>query len=92
LNIFFSGIGGSGMSALAGFSSDKGHSVTGSDRLFDSNSDHPLFSRLKANGINIVPQNGQTITPSCDLLVFSTAVESNNPDLIRARQLAITRN
>lgn len=91
MNIFFSGIGGSGVSALAGFTADKGHSVTGSDRLFDSNPAHPLRSQLQRAGITIVPQDGKALSPSYDLVVYSTAVESHNPDLIRARQLTITR-
>ncbi len=37
LKIFFSGIAGSGMSAIACFMSDRGHKVVGSDRGFDSN-------------------------------------------------------
>jgi UDP-N-acetylmuramate--alanine ligase len=89
LKIFFSGIGGSGLSAIAGFVADQRHSVTGSDRLFDGNPEHPLCKHLKANGISIVPQDGNSIDGSLDLAVFSTAVEKNNPDFSRAEKLGI---
>lgn len=89
LKIFFSGIGGSGMSALAGFSADKGHIVVGSDRSFDRNPDHSICKILKAKGIIIVSQDGSGIDTSFDFAVFSTAVEDNQPDLIKARQLDI---
>jgi UDP-N-acetylmuramate--alanine ligase len=89
LKIFFSGIGGSGVSALAGFSSDKGHSVTGSDRLFDRNPEHRLNALLKANSIKTLPQDGIGIDKSLDLIVFSTAVEPNNPDFLKARELGL---
>lgn len=79
------------MSALAGFSANKGHSVTGSDRLFGNNPHHPLRSRLENAGITIVPQDGKALSPLYNLVVSSTAVESDNPDLIRAQQLAITQ-
>ncbi|HYQ47552.1 MAG TPA: Mur ligase domain-containing protein [Thermodesulfovibrionales bacterium] len=81
MKIFFSGIGGSGVSAIAGFMAEKGHAVSGSDRLFDAHHDHPVRRRLQANGIVIVPQNGRGIDQSFDLAVFSTAVEQSNPDV-----------
>ncbi|HMK49560.1 MAG TPA: Mur ligase domain-containing protein [Thermodesulfovibrionales bacterium] len=89
LKIFFSGIGGSGVSAIAGFMAARGHSVSGSDRIFDRNPDHPLLKVLKAGGISIVPQNGSGIDASLDLAVFSTAVEDGLPEGVRARDLGI---
>jgi len=88
--IFFSGIGGSGISAIAGFSADRGHIVSGSDRLFDRNPDHPICNILKGKGITIVPQDGTGIVASLDLVVFSTAVEDDQPDIRRAREKGIT--
>lgn len=78
--LFFSGIGGSGMSAIAGFMADKGNIVMGSDRVFDENPAHPLFGLLKAKGITIVPQNGKGINNALDLVIFSTAVEHDQPE------------
>ena len=89
LKIFFSGIAGSGVSAIAGFMADKGHIVAGSDRAFDLDSAHPLRKRFQAGGITIVPQDGNGIDDSFDFVVFSTAVESDRPEVIRARELGI---
>lgn len=88
--IFFSGIGGSGVSAIASFMADRGHVVAGSDRLFDRIHDHPISKILRAKGIKIVPQDGSGIDPSFNLAVFSTAVEDNQPEVLKARELGIT--
>ncbi|HXX56940.1 MAG TPA: Mur ligase family protein [Thermodesulfovibrionales bacterium] len=87
--LFFSGIGGSGMSAIACFMADKGRIIVGSDRAFDQDPHHPLSGLLRAKGITIVPQDGRGIDRSFDLVVFSTAVEPNRPEVLRARELAI---
>ncbi len=84
--IFFSGIGGSGISAIAGFLADKGHIIAGSDRAFEINPDHPVKKLFQASGINIFPQDGSGINTAYDLVVFSTAVESDNPEIIKARK------
>jgi UDP-N-acetylmuramate--alanine ligase len=88
--IFFSGIGGSGVSAIASFMADKGHAIAGSDRSFDRDPDHPLSKILKSRGIRIMPQDGSGIDTSFDFAVFSTAVEDNQPEVIKARELGIT--
>jgi UDP-N-acetylmuramate--alanine ligase len=87
--IFFSGIGGSGMSALACFTADRGDVVTGSDRAFDQNPALPVFRMLRAKGIILVPQDGSGIDRSLDLAVFSTAVEPDRPEVIAARAVGI---
>ena len=89
LKLFFSGIGGGGVSAIAGFMADKGHIIAGSDRLFDKNLDHPLKNTLKLRGINILPQDGNGIDDTFDLAVFSTAVEHDQPEFLRAESLGI---
>lgn len=88
--VFFSGIGGSGMSALACFLKDKGHLVVGSDRAFDQNGSHPVRYMLSAKGITIVPQDGSGIDSSFDLAVFSTAVEPDRPEVIKAKEVGVT--
>lgn len=88
--IFFSGIGGSGMSAIASFMVDKGNIIVGSDRLFDRNPDNRFYKILREKGITIVPQDGSGIDRSFDFAVFSTAVEDNQPEAIKAKQLNIT--
>ena len=87
--IFFSGIGGSGVSAIACFMADKGHIVAGSDRLFDSTPDNPLQNTLISKGITIVPQDGSGLDTTFDFAVFSTAVESDHPEVLRAKDLGI---
>lgn len=89
MKIFFSGIGGSGVSALAGFFAAKGHQVAGSDRLFDRFPGHPLARRLQAGGIALVPQDGRHPDSSFDRVVFSTAVEKTNPEFRRAEELGL---
>lgn len=89
MKIFFSGIGGSGVSAIAGFMADKGHQVSGSDRLFDADPSNHVCLSLKSNGITVFPQDGTGIDSSPDLAVFSTAVEKSNPDFQRASAAGI---
>lgn len=87
--IFFSGIGGSGVSALASFAADGGAIVSGSDRSFDRNPHHPIAAILRAKGITLVPQDGSGIDGSFDCAVFSTAVEETQPEVLKARALGI---
>jgi UDP-N-acetylmuramate--alanine ligase len=89
LKIFFSGMGGSGVSAIAGFMADKGHTIAGSDREFDRTPDHPLKKVFQNRDIMIVPQDGRGLDSSFDFAVFSTAVEGDNPDFLKARSLGI---
>jgi UDP-N-acetylmuramate--alanine ligase len=89
LKIFFSGIGGSGMSAIASFMADRGYKVIGSDRSFDNNPKYPLYTILKSKGIKILPQDGNSIDFSYDLVVFSTAVEHDSPEFLKAKSLGI---
>ena len=89
LKIFFSGIGGSGVSAIASFMSDRGHKVVGSDRNFDSGFGNPLCTILKSKGITIVPQDGDAIDRSFDFALFSTAVEHDMPEFKKAISLGI---
>jgi UDP-N-acetylmuramate--alanine ligase len=88
--IFFSGIAGSGVSSLALFMALGGHHVSGSDRLFDAGSGRTLMARLKKAGIPIMPQDGSGITEDLDLLVLSTAVEKDRPEVLRAGELGIS--
>jgi UDP-N-acetylmuramate--alanine ligase len=89
LKIFFSGIAGSGMSAVACFMSDRGHEVVGSDRSFDSSPGNLLYTILKSKGITIVPQDGDAIDRSFDFVIFSTAVEHEMPEFTKATSLRI---
>ncbi len=89
LKIFFSGLGGSGVSAIASFMADKGYTIVGSDRSFDMNPYHPLRKTFQFRGITIVPQDGKGINDTFDLVVFSTAVEPDRPEVLKAKALGI---
>jgi len=83
--IHFIGIGGCGMNGVAQLAAHSGYSVSGSDRSTDSE----IFQCLEKLGIKIFPQDGSGITEATDAVVFSTAIENDNPDLLRARELDI---
>jgi UDP-N-acetylmuramate--alanine ligase len=89
MKLFFSGIGGSGVSAIACFMARRGHAVYGSDRLFDRDPGNRICRLLKSGGISVVPQDGNGLDKTFDEAVFSTAVEKNNPDFMRAEELGI---
>jgi UDP-N-acetylmuramate--alanine ligase len=89
LNIFFSGIGGSGVSALAYFMADKKHKVSGSDRAFEKNPYHPALAALRKKGVKIFPQDGSGISETLDLVVFSAAVEHDVPEYVKAVALGL---
>ncbi len=89
MKIFFSGIGGSGVSAIACFMADRGHEVSGSDRAFDLDPAHPVAKFLKGKNIRILPQNGSGINSSLDLAVMSTAVEEGTPEVVKARSTGV---
>ncbi len=88
-HLFFAGIGGSGVSALARFMSERGHTVSGSDRAFSAHPGHPACNALRTSGIILHPPDGSGITADLDSLVYSTAVEPDQPDLVKARELGI---
>jgi UDP-N-acetylmuramate--alanine ligase len=87
--IFFSGIAGSGVSAIAAFMADKGHIIAGSDRAFDMDPNHPLNMTFMAKGITIAPQDGSGLDKTFDFAVFSTAVEPDRPEVKKAKELGI---
>ncbi len=86
-SIHFIGIGGVGMNGLAQLAALSENSVSGSDRGYDPNA--AVFQSLEHLGIKIFPQDGSGITPQTTQVVFSTAIEADNPDLQRAKRLGI---
>ena len=86
--IHFIGIGGVGMSALAQAFLDRGARVTGSDRLFSTGHVTPTLATLQAQGVQLYPQDGSAIT-SESTVVYSTAIEADNPDYARAQALQV---
>lgn len=86
------GIGGVGMSALAQALIYTGHSVSGADRLVASLGGGAMpdsLRRLSDMGVKVFPDDGSGVDDSVDRVVVSTAIESQNPGLIRAQELGI---
>lgn len=86
---YFSGIGGSGMSALAHILKERGHWVAGSDRAHDRNLNRALFGKLKRQGILLFPQAGGVLPEGVTELIVSSAIEPDNPDVRQARDRGI---
>lgn len=83
--IYFSGIGGIGMSALARLLQADGKQVLGSD-LADS----AIIDALITEGIEIHKhQDGSGITDDVDLIVFTSAVPEDHPERSEAQQKGI---
>ena len=84
--IFFAGLGGIGMSALAQLFRSQNYEVAGSDRDISSPAQAKLFSQLAKQGIQHFVQDGSGVTAfKPDLIVYSTALEEDNPDFIAGR-------
>lgn len=82
--IFFVGIGGISMSALATFCKKNGAEVSGSDNVHSS-----IISGLKKQGIKVfLKHKGKNIS-GASLVVFSGAISTDNPELVEAHKLNI---
>ncbi len=84
-SIHIIGIGGCGMNGVAQLAAHAGYTVSGSDRAAGLD----LFQTLEKQGITIVPQDGSGITDQTDFVVYSTAIESTNPDIRQSNRLGI---
>ena len=84
-SVHFTGIFGSGMSALAQYLRFQGITVSGSDR-FHENDDTAFIRRsLEGLGCAIVQQDGSGVSADTDVVCVSTAIEDSNPDIAAAR-------
>lgn len=88
-SVHLCGVGGIGMSALAEVLVGCGCRVTGSDRALDSDSVPPVFEKLAKGGVVLCPQDGGGVTADTDVVVVSTAIEDDNPDLAAAKRHAV---
>lgn len=84
----YAGVAGSGMSALAQFQAMLGGTASGSDRAFDHGERADARARLERLGITIHAQDGAGV-PGAAVVVASSAVEAQVPDLERARALGV---
>ncbi|MCX6712119.1 MAG: UDP-N-acetylmuramate--L-alanine ligase [Candidatus Vogelbacteria bacterium] len=89
--VYFIGIGGIGMSAIArmlvlhSFSEAGSVQVTGSDRASSL-----VTEELEKLGIKIFyEQKAENITPDVDLVIYTIAITEDNPELKKARELGI---
>ena len=87
-DVFFCGIGGSGMLPLASIVRATGARVAGSDRSLDAGRVANKFAYLRSLGIGLFPQDGSGLQPGMTL-VTSAAVEETVPDVVRARELGL---
>jgi UDP-N-acetylmuramate--alanine ligase len=78
-SIHFVGIGGSGMSGIAEVLINLGHSVSGSDLKKTDVTEH-----LKAIGAKIYIGHSCENIKFVDVVVTSTAISRNNPEVVAA--------
>lgn len=78
------GIGGIGMSGIAEVLKNMGYDVSGSDIRKTE-----ITERLIRLGINVVYEHNPKNVEGKDIVVVSTAIPENNPELLRARELRI---
>jgi UDP-N-acetylmuramate--alanine ligase len=88
-NIFFIGVAGSGMSAIAQYLTGIGKTVSGSDRYFLPETTNETREKLEAEGITCFLQDGSGISERTDLVVVSTAIEETVFEVQKAKQLNI---
>jgi len=87
-HIHFVGIGGAGMSGIAEVMKNLGYTVSGSDLRQSSVTKH-----LQASGIKILQGHAEENINDCDVLVVSSAIDKNNPELLAAvkRRIPVVR-
>lgn len=88
-NVFFIGVAGVGMSAIAQYLAGIQKNVSGSDRYFAPGEYNETKEKLEAEGIQCFLQNGEGITAATELVVVSTAIEDTVAEVVKAKQLNI---
>ncbi|HEY7301276.1 MAG TPA: UDP-N-acetylmuramate--L-alanine ligase [Xanthobacteraceae bacterium] len=86
--IHFVGIGGIGMSGIAEVLVNLGYTVTGSDVAEGAN-----VKRLREKGVKVVVGHAAVNIDDADVIVVSSAIRRDNPELIaaRAQRLPVVR-
>lgn len=80
----FIGIGGVGMNGVAQLAIHHGFTVSGSDRGYQPKASP--YRHLERIGIQINPQDSHQLPPNTECVVFSTAIEPDNPELVYAKE------
>jgi UDP-N-acetylmuramate--alanine ligase len=90
-SVHFTGIFGSGMSALAQYLRFQGIAVSGSDRFHASEDTASIRRSLEGLGCAVVHQDGSGVgaDTDTDVVCVSTAIEDSNPDIAAARERGI---
>ena len=85
-SLHFVGVGGIGMSALAQMAACLGCETSGSDRALQSPENARIINALRRRGVRLYPQDGSRYdaAPPPAALVYSTAIEADNPDFLKA--------
>ena len=84
-NIHFVGIGGAGMIGIARVLLQKGYSISGSDINFSEE-----LKKITEDGAVVFQGHSKENIVGADLLVVSSAIEADNPELIAAKNKSIT--
>ena len=83
--IHFVGIGGIGMSGLSLIMKGKGFKVQGSDLYLNKN-----IERLKREKIKVFIGQKKQNLKNATILVISSAIKNNNPEIIEAKKKKFT--
>ncbi|MDR1296243.1 MAG: UDP-N-acetylmuramate--L-alanine ligase [Deltaproteobacteria bacterium] len=82
--VHFVGVGGIGMSGIAEVLFNLGHAVSGSDQQASAQT-----ARLAAMGVEIFIGHEAAQAEGADVVVVSSAVGDDNPEIVRARSLSV---
>ncbi|WP_417690785.1 UDP-N-acetylmuramate--L-alanine ligase [Roseibium sp.] len=82
--VHFVGIGGIGMSGIAEVLKTLGYQVQGSDMAENAN-----VQRLRENGISVAVGHAAENLGEAEVLVVSSAIKKDNPELVAARERLI---
>lgn len=82
--IHFVGIGGIGMCGLAELLHNQGYRISGSDLK-----EGPTVQRLRTLGVDVQIGHSATNVEGADVVVYSSAVRKNNPELLEAEKLKL---
>ena len=77
----FTGVGGIGMSGIAEILFELGYDVQGSDMSENAN-----VRRLRAKGIKVITGQSADNVENAALVVISTAIKADNPEVVAARE------
>ena len=84
IKIHFIGIGGIGMSGIAELMNKIGYTILGSDKSESEN-----VKRLRDIGINVKIGHSKNNLKDVNAVVFSSAINQNNPEIIEAKRKQI---